>query len=152
MKELNDDAIFVDLEIALSEKPTPISSLTKAPIAESEAKLVDTLIVKIFIDCYEMIKGKDLQSLGMDQDCIGKLTNKAIGLVPLRSQLSPFLQEAATKLECLYKDLLDQFTSLNQALAQHHSLVESKAKVLEDLYSLKKRKAGSCYFDYQDQN
>lgn len=70
LKELDDDVIFADLKMVLGGKLATTSSLTKATSAESGTKPIDTPTVKILADCYEMIKGKDLHSLGIDEDYI----------------------------------------------------------------------------------
>ena len=71
LKELDNDAIFANLDMALGGKPSITSSPTKAMSAKSGAKLVNIPIINILADCYEIIKGKDPYTLGTDEDCIG---------------------------------------------------------------------------------
>ena len=140
LKELDNDDIFVELEKALGGGSISTVSSTKIPSTESGTKTIDIPAVKILLECYDIIKGKDLKSIGTDEDLMGKLTEKLTKLVPVRSQLPLAFKDTTTKLERLYKDILDHFVPTSQVLNQHHFLVEAKTKILEDLSSLNKRK------------
>ena len=74
------------------------------------------------------------------------MIDKLTELGPLFSQLPSAFKEIATKLECFYKDILDYYAPICEALAKNTFMVEAKEKVLNDLTSLKKMKLEVTHF------
>ena len=85
LKELDNDDLFSELEMALSRDAASITSSVKTLFTESGTSAVNVLAMKLLINCYELIEGKDLKSVGTGKELIGHLTNKLTELGPLRS-------------------------------------------------------------------
>ena len=64
LKELDEDDIFVELEKALSRCSISTISSTKTPSTELETKTIDIPAVKLLLECYDIIEGKDLKFVG----------------------------------------------------------------------------------------
>ena len=61
------------------------TSSLKTLSAESGTLAINVPAMELLIDCYESIKGKELESVGADEEIMGQLTNKLTELGPLHS-------------------------------------------------------------------
>ena len=126
LKELDNDDLVVELEKALSGGAISITSSAKTLYVESGTQPVNVPTIKLLIKCYKLIEDKDLKYVRTDEELIGKLTEKLTKLGSLHAELHSAFKETATKLERFYKDILNHYAPINEALARHTSMVNAK--------------------------